>query len=120
MVWSKNDFPDAFKNLDEKIRDKAIEIANALVKEGQETQKSIAIAISNAKDKIKTDNTKNNYHLIPFSDGWAIKRELTDEPLSTHKTKDDALEAGKKTIKNNNSKLYIHREDGTFQSILYG
>ncbi len=31
MVWNKNDYPDSFKNLDDNVRNKAIEIANALV-----------------------------------------------------------------------------------------
>jgi len=30
MPWNKDDYPDAMKNLDEAVREKAIEIANAL------------------------------------------------------------------------------------------
>lgn len=51
MAWTKNNYPDSMKNLDEKVRNKAIEIANALVeKEGMDEGKAIPIATSKAKD----------------------------------------------------------------------
>ena len=31
MPWNKNNYPDSMKNLDEEVRKKAIEIANALL-----------------------------------------------------------------------------------------
>ncbi len=37
------------KNLDENIREKAIQIANSLVEDGMEEGKAIAVAISQAK-----------------------------------------------------------------------
>lgn len=51
MPWNKKNYPDAMKNLDKKVRDKAIEIANALVeKEKMDDGKAIPIAISKAKE----------------------------------------------------------------------
>lgn len=51
MPWTKKDYPDAMKNLDKEVRDKAIEIANALVKEEKmEEGRAIPIAISQAKE----------------------------------------------------------------------
>lgn len=51
MPWTKKDYPDAMKNLDKEVRDKAIEIANALVKEeNMEEGRAIPIAISQAKE----------------------------------------------------------------------
>ena len=51
MPWTKKDYPDSMKNLDKKVRDKAIEIANTLVeKENMEEGKAIPIAISKAKE----------------------------------------------------------------------
>ncbi|MET3321415.1 UNVERIFIED_ORG: uncharacterized protein YdaT [Peribacillus simplex] len=34
MPWNKNDYPDSMKNLDKDVREKATEIANALLDEG--------------------------------------------------------------------------------------
>jgi uncharacterized protein YdaT len=53
MPWSKNDYPAAMKNLDPEVRDKAIEIANALLKDGYEDGRAIPIAIDKAKETVK-------------------------------------------------------------------
>ncbi|PLR81026.1 MULTISPECIES: hypothetical protein [Bacillus] len=52
MPWSKNDYPDAMKNLDPKVREKAIEIANALLEDGYEDGRAIPIAIDKAKEYV--------------------------------------------------------------------
>ncbi len=49
MPWDKNDYPAAMKNLDKDVREKAIEIANALLEEGYEDGRAIPIAIDRAK-----------------------------------------------------------------------
>ncbi|MGE7766135.1 hypothetical protein [Peribacillus sp. NPDC096540] len=49
MPWNKNEYPDSMKNLDKDVREKAIQIANALLNEGYEDGKAIPIAIDRAK-----------------------------------------------------------------------
>lgn len=50
MPWTKTDYPNSLKNFPQAIRNKAIEIANALLKKGNmEEGRIIATAISNAK-----------------------------------------------------------------------
>jgi uncharacterized protein YdaT len=49
MPWTKKDYPDSLKNFEPRIRNKAIEIANALLDEGYEEGQAIAIATSRAK-----------------------------------------------------------------------
>ncbi|KRN93215.1 hypothetical protein [Pediococcus stilesii] len=49
MPWSKNDYPDSMKNLSEKVRNKAIEIVNALLDEGYKEERAIPIGISQAE-----------------------------------------------------------------------
>ncbi|NDJ84710.1 MAG: hypothetical protein GYB66_02385 [Chloroflexi bacterium] len=49
MPWTTEDYPASMKNLEEVIRNKAIEIANALLEEGYEEGRAISIAISQAK-----------------------------------------------------------------------
>ena len=56
MPWTKSDYPDSMKNLDAATRNKAIEIANKLLKEGYEEGRAIAIAIAIAKAKKKKDS----------------------------------------------------------------
>ena len=51
MPWTKDNYPDSMKSLPEDVRDKAIEIANALLEERKmEEGFAIATAISRAKE----------------------------------------------------------------------
>ncbi len=49
MPWTSLRFPPAMRHLPEPVRDKAIEIANALLAERYEEGRAIRIAIAQAK-----------------------------------------------------------------------
>ena len=49
MPWNNSYFPASMKNLAPAVREKAIEIANALLAEGMEEGMAIRVAISEAK-----------------------------------------------------------------------
>lgn len=50
MPWSPSNYPVSMKFLPPTVREKAIEIANALLAEGMEEGKAIRIAIAKAKE----------------------------------------------------------------------
>src|SRR2546425_5066184 len=93
MPWTKNDYPVSMKNLPGDVRDKAIEIANALLEEKHMDEGiAIATAISRAKDwavnhgRSTTSKTKDSRatdvkqhgedrYVIPQEGGWAVKKE---------------------------------------------
>lgn len=50
MPWKNGDYPESLKNFTAPIRDKAVEIANALLEDGMEEGRAIAIATAQAKD----------------------------------------------------------------------
>ena len=50
MPWTSNYFPASMRRLSPAIREKAIEIANALLEEGMDEGTAIRIAISKAKE----------------------------------------------------------------------
>ncbi len=50
MPWSKSDYPDSLKNFTAEVRSKAIEIANALLEDGYDEGRAIAIATDRAKE----------------------------------------------------------------------
>ncbi|MDQ1086697.1 uncharacterized protein YdaT [Siphonobacter sp. SORGH_AS 1065] len=50
MPWTKSEYPDSLKNFMAPIRNKAIEIANALVADGRPEDSAIAIATEKAKE----------------------------------------------------------------------
>ena len=49
MPWNSGYFPTSMKRLPPLVREKAIEIANALLEEGMDEGKAIRIAIAKAK-----------------------------------------------------------------------
>ncbi len=50
MPWTEFDYPASMRHLSEPVREKAIEIANALLEEGMDEGKAIRIAIAKAKE----------------------------------------------------------------------
>ncbi|PJJ07547.1 hypothetical protein CLU83_0721 [Flavobacterium sp. 1] len=59
MPWTKKDYPPAMKNLPVKVRNKAVEIANAILEEGKMDEGGvIAISISKAKDAVDGSTKK--------------------------------------------------------------
>lgn len=76
MPWNKQDYPVSMKNLKPRVRHKAIEIANALLDEGYEEGRSIAIATAKAEEwdenhptpeSSKSDSTSSSEHAEPKS-----------------------------------------------------
>lgn len=49
MPWTADYFPASMRQLDPLVRDKAIEIANALLAEGMDEGRAIRIAIAKAR-----------------------------------------------------------------------
>ena len=49
MPWSKETYPPAMRHLPTPVREKAIEIANALLARGEEDGRAIGIGIAQAK-----------------------------------------------------------------------
>ncbi|MBE9180969.1 DUF2188 domain-containing protein [Oculatella sp. LEGE 06141] len=49
MPWNEKDYPASMKNLTAEVRHKAIDIANALLEDGYEEGRAIAIATAQAE-----------------------------------------------------------------------
>ena len=67
MPWTKKDYPVSLKNFMAPVRNKAIDIANALLADGNDERKAIAIATAKAEEwaenrgkKIRKDNAPEN------------------------------------------------------------
>jgi uncharacterized protein YdaT len=129
MPWTKNDYPNAFKNLPEDVRDKAIEIGNALLDErDMEEGIAIATAISRAKDWAAerglpvedpehsriTDVKEHgeDRFVVPHGDEWAVKVEGKDKVERTYHTKKEAVKQARKEAKDANATLTIQRKTG--------
>jgi uncharacterized protein YdaT len=67
MPWTKKDYPESLKNFMAPVRNKAIDIANALLADGNDEKRAIAIATAKAEEwalkrklKVRKDNTPEN------------------------------------------------------------
>jgi Uncharacterized protein conserved in bacteria (DUF2188) len=56
-----------------------------------------------------------NIHTVPSGNKWAVKKEGTEKPLSTHNTKAAVLEKGVAAAKKAQVEHVIHGKDGRIQ-----
>lgn len=57
------------------------------------------------------------YHVVTHDDGWKVEVEGSKKPLSTHATKDEAVDAARTLAqKDEPSRVVVHRMDGTIQN----
>ncbi|MEF2964517.1 hypothetical protein V3851_01635 [Paenibacillus sp. M1] len=50
MPWNSHDYPPSMKNLEPRVRNKAVEIASALLEDGYEEGRAIAIGTAKAEE----------------------------------------------------------------------
>lgn len=120
------------KNLPAEVRNKAIEIANALLDERTDEGIAIATGISRAKDwaanrgkrwtaKPGTSNTTDvkehgkDRYVIPDKEGWAVKEEGSDRSKK-YDTKKEAVAYAREKAREAHASLTIQKKDGKVQS----
>lgn len=119
MPWTEQDYPNSFKSLDEITRNKAIDIANALLDDGYEKARSITIATSQAKQWaskrkiVKSDG--DHQHVVPHDAKWAILREGNDKVSHVYDTKEEALDKAKEMGIKEGVRVVVHKQDGKIQ-----
>lgn len=130
MPWTNTQYPDAMKNLPKEVREKAVDIANALL-ENRDMDEGIVIAtaISRAKDWAanrgkKTENPEKSRitdvkkhgedrYVVPFEGSrWAVKVEGNEKVEKIFPRKRDAVELARQEAKEANASLTIQKRTG--------
>jgi uncharacterized protein YdaT len=130
MPWTKKDYPNSMKNLPAEVRNKSIEIANALV-EDKDMDEGIAIAtaISRAKDWAanrgkKTENPEKSKitdvkrhgedrYVVPYEDRkWAVKVEGEKKVRKFFSSKKEAVSKAREEARKANASLTIQKRTG--------
>ncbi|ANU08944.1 hypothetical protein BBH88_00640 [Planococcus antarcticus DSM 14505] len=119
MPWSKNDYPDSFKNLDNAVRNKAIEIANALLRDGYEEGRAIPIALSQAKQTETGGEERPVYEIRKHDEGWQLKKKDSKNAIFIEETKDNLMEEAKRYVNRNQGELHVYNEDDSLSDTLY-
>jgi len=58
MPWYNGDYPPSYKNQPEKLRNKAVEIANEMLNEGVDEGIAIATGLKRAREHFKSESGK--------------------------------------------------------------
>lgn len=53
-----------------------------------------------------------NVHIVPHSEGWAVKIEGNDRATSVHRTQEQAIDAGRDRARRDETEILIHGENG--------
>ena len=56
--------------------------------------------------------TSKNYHVVPQSGQWAVRREGAERASSLHATQVEAIQSGRHLAQQSRSELVIHRPNG--------
>lgn len=59
--------------------------------------------------------TKKNIHIVTQGTRWAVKKEGVATPISTHRTKGLADDAGRPIARKEKVEIVIHGRDGRIQ-----
>ncbi|WP_338776524.1 DUF2188 domain-containing protein [Metabacillus sp. FJAT-52054] len=114
MPWSKQDYPDSMKNLPDKTREKAIEIANALLEDKYDEGRAIAIATSQAEKWADgREEPGQTYKLHKREEKWVLEKEHSKRASFSFDTKADALSKARELVHIQNASIMIYKEDGS-------
>ena len=77
------------------VRKEAIEIANALLRDGMEDGRAIAIATEKAREYVGGDVKQEIYKVLKHSDGWQLQKDSGTKAISVVATKQELLDKAK-------------------------
>ncbi|MCD8871066.1 DUF2188 domain-containing protein [Staphylococcus gallinarum] len=136
MPWTMDDYPQSWKNLDKLERKKAIDIGNAMLKDGYKEERAIPIATKQAeswykdatkeeleelqnkkitlhdKDDSANPNLNNqDVHVYFEEDVWKIKSEGAKQASDSFDKKEDAMKRARNIADNRQTEIIEHKKD---------
>lgn len=60
----------------------------------------------------KSTMSKSDQHVVPYEDGWAVKRENSARPTSVHQSKGEAIDVGSSIAQQEGVELIVHGAGG--------
>ncbi|WOD41658.1 DUF2188 domain-containing protein [Nodosilinea sp. E11] len=135
MPWTDDNYPTSLKNLTAEVRRKAIDIANALLEDGYEDGRAIAIATAQAEKwaqhrhkQIAKKNTggttgqaidsehqqdhSDPIHVCADPDGAGWMATQRQKRIAQSSKQADVIDQARAKAKAQNTALYIHNRAG--------
>ena len=120
MPWSKNNYPSSFKNVSEEVRNKAIEISNALLRENYDEQRAIRIGLSQARETIEGQAVdRPHYEVHSRKEDWILTKKGSTSAIYSEPAKDALLQKAKPYVNEHDGILTVFHEDDTKEETLY-
>ncbi|SIT88909.1 DUF2188 domain-containing protein [Edaphobacillus lindanitolerans] len=120
MPWTEHDYPDSMKNMDKDVRSKAIEIANALLREGYPDERAIPIAMDKARDYVEGDSgNRPVFEVKEDGEDWVLRESGKDKNIFSEDTKKALLDKAKEHVNKKDGILKIYKGDGDLEDTLY-
>ncbi|MGW7832713.1 DUF2188 domain-containing protein [Staphylococcus xylosus] len=136
MPWTMEDYPQSWKNFNELERKKAIDIGNAMLKDGYEEENVIPIATKQAESwyrdasdselqelknkkitKHKRDDSANpklnkkDVHVYYEDDEWKVKSDGAKQASDTFLKKEDAMKRARNIADNRETEIIEHKKN---------
>ncbi|HLR19371.1 MAG TPA: DUF2188 domain-containing protein [Staphylococcus sp.] len=136
MPWTMDDYPQSWKNMDKLERKKAIDIGNAMLKDGYKEDRAIPIATKQAESWYKDASKKeldelqnkkitkhdkddsadpqlNNkdVHVYYEDDKWKIKSDGAKQASDSFEMKEDAMKRARNIADNRLKEVIEHKKD---------
>ena len=123
MPWTHTTYPPSLKNLDETVRDKAVDIANALLDDGYSEGRALAIGTSQAKrwssrHSDEEQRQTKDYQVLPHAQGWVVRRSNSRSAASIHATQKEARERALLYARHEGVRVVVHNEDGQIEDVI--
>ncbi|AVQ35306.1 DUF2188 domain-containing protein [Staphylococcus kloosii] len=136
MPWTMEDYPQSWKNFDKLERKKAIDIGNAMLKDGYSESDTIPIATKQAESWYKNasqqelDELKNkkitqhqkdseanpelnerDVHVYFEDDSWKVKTDGAKQASDRFDKKEDAMKRARNIADNRDVEIIEHKKD---------
>ncbi|MCU5745324.1 DUF2188 domain-containing protein [Staphylococcus sp. SQ8-PEA] len=136
MPWTMNDYPQSWKNMDELERKKAIDIGNAMLKDGYKEGDAIPIATEQAEswyrdasdkelkelknkhitehqedDNAHPENNERDVHVYYEDEKWKVKTDQAKQASDTFEKKEDAMKRARNIVDNRGTEIIEHNKN---------
>lgn len=124
MRWHIEELPNQIQTMSARMRRRALEIADRLVRDGQEKSEAILSALEEARrlgggeSAVGTGGPgRRELHVVPVDDDWLLRSEEDDAHGERFDTRIEAIKLGRHLAREFGGNLYIHRTDGSFEEV---
>lgn len=123
MRWNIEELPNKIQTMSARMRRRTLEIADRLVREGQEKSEAILSAVEQAGEFGRGSPVgdggpgSRELHVVLDGDDWVLTSEDDQAEADRFDTRIEAIKRGRQLARRSGGNLYIHHNDGSFEEV---